>query len=253
MSGLYAIVEGATKDRTALIWPALSKSRESFSTTLVLTNVFYLTPTRETAEEVTKNLETIEGTIPVMMDLADNDLQRGALGALGYRAVSWRLGIAQLSRELRDPRAAAARGDRRQPDRDGERDRPAVQQHARARADAPMSASSRRSRRIIYVRIAIVAVLSLSISILIGLGDRAEHRAAAARADERHAARSSPATMRARSATSSARDEIGEMARAVEVFRENAIAKRQAEIELKASKERAEKPRCASCRTPSRA
>jgi signal transduction histidine kinase len=38
----------------------------------------------------------------------------------------------------------------------------------------------------------------------------------------------------------SARDEIGEMARDVEVFRENAIAKRQAEIGLKASKERAE-------------
>ena len=37
-----------------------------------------------------------------------------------------------------------------------------------------------------------------------------------------------------------ARDEIGEMARAVAVFRENAIAKRKAENELRASKERAE-------------
>src|SRR6266699_1718067 len=36
MSGLYSIVEGATIDRNALIWPTLSKSRESFSTTLVL-------------------------------------------------------------------------------------------------------------------------------------------------------------------------------------------------------------------------
>src|SRR5262249_20597951 len=38
-----------------------------------------------------------------------------------------------------------------------------------------------------------------------------------------------------------ARDEIGDMARSVEVFRENAIAKRQAEEDLRASKERAEK------------
>jgi signal transduction histidine kinase len=38
----------------------------------------------------------------------------------------------------------------------------------------------------------------------------------------------------------SARDEIGDMARAVEVFRENAIAKDKAESELRASKERAE-------------
>ncbi len=37
-----------------------------------------------------------------------------------------------------------------------------------------------------------------------------------------------------------AKDEIGEMARAVEVFRENAIAKRTAEDELRASKEKAE-------------
>ena len=37
-----------------------------------------------------------------------------------------------------------------------------------------------------------------------------------------------------------AKDEIGAMARAVEVFRENAIAKQTAENELRASKERAE-------------
>src|SRR5437899_5142406 len=37
-----------------------------------------------------------------------------------------------------------------------------------------------------------------------------------------------------------ARDEVGAMARAVDVFRENAIAKRQAEDDLRASKERAE-------------
>jgi signal transduction histidine kinase len=37
-----------------------------------------------------------------------------------------------------------------------------------------------------------------------------------------------------------ARDEVGEMARAVEVFRENAIAKRKTEDELRASKEKAE-------------
>src|SRR5262249_17688603 len=38
-----------------------------------------------------------------------------------------------------------------------------------------------------------------------------------------------------------ARDEIGEMARAVAVFRENSLAKGKAENELRASKERAEK------------
>src|SRR4029079_15209388 len=81
LAGLYAIVEAATREHDSLIWPAFSKSRESFSTTLVLTNSFYLTQTRQAAEEITKNLETIEGTVPVMLDLADNDLQRAALGS----------------------------------------------------------------------------------------------------------------------------------------------------------------------------
>ena len=97
MSGLYAIMENGTREQGSLIWPTLSKSRESFSTTLVLTNAYYLTQTRDIAEEILKNLDAIEGTIPVMLDLADNDLQRGALGALAYRIVSWRLGVANLT------------------------------------------------------------------------------------------------------------------------------------------------------------
>jgi signal transduction histidine kinase len=237
MSGLYAIVEDATKDRTALIWPALNKSRESFSTTVVLTNVFYLTPTPDTANQVTTNLETIEGTIPVMMDLADNDLQRGALGALGYRAVSWRLGIAHLSdsfaaraRLLRDAidgnqRAMATAMDRLSTNM-RERERVAYERFERTLAN-------------VYVRIAIVALLSLSISVLIGLAIAGSIvRPLRTLMNAMHAIVSGDYARPVRDVD--ARDEIGEMARAVEVFRENAIARRQAEVELKASKERAE-------------
>jgi len=237
MSGLYAIVENATKDPTALIWPSLSKSHESFSSTLVLTNVFYLTPTPEKAEEVTRNLETIEGTIPVMLDLAENDLQRGALGAIGYRAVSWRLGIAQLSesfatraRLLRD----AIDGNQRamvgtidglsQNMRD--RERLAYERFENTLSD-------------VYVRIAIVAVLSLSLSVLIGLAIAGS--IVAPLRVLMNAMRAIVAGDYARTVRDvDARDEIGAMARAVEVFRENAIAKRLAELELKASKEHAE-------------
>ncbi len=236
MAGLYAILEDAARIN-GLIVPALNKSRESFSTTLVLTNVFYLTPTTETAEEVTKNLETIEATIPVMMDLADNDLQRGALGALGYRAVSWRLGIAQLSESF------AIRTQLLHDAIDGG-------QMAMSSTIETLSKSIRERDRLayerfeetlsdVYVRIAMVAVLALSISVLIGLAIAASivrplrtlmnaMRAIVA-GDYAHPVREVEA-----------RDEIGAMARAVEVFRENAIAKLVAEQELKASKERAE-------------
>jgi signal transduction histidine kinase len=237
MAGLYAILEDSTKERNALIWPALNKSRESFSTTLVLTNVFYLTPTRAAAEEVTKNLETIEGTIPVMMDLADNDLQRGALGALGYRAVSWRLGIAQLSESF------AIRTQLLRDAIDGN-------QMAMSSTIDALSKSIRERDRLayerfeetlseVYLRIAIVAVLALSLSVLIGL---------AIAASIVRPLRELMDTVRAIVAGDyarpvrdiDARDEIGSMARAVDVFRENAIAKLKAEQELKASKERAE-------------
>lgn len=238
MSGLYAIVEGATRDRTALIWPALSKSRESFSTTLVLTNIFYLTQARDTAEELTKNLESVEGIIPVMMDLADNDLQRGALGALGYRAVSWRLGIAQLADSF------AMRARLLSEAIDGN-------QLATAKAIDQLSSSTREREALayqrfektlsdVYVKIGVVALLSLSIAILIGLAIAASIvRPLRALMNAMHAIVTGNYARPVRDVD--ARDEIGEMARAVEVFRENAIAKRQAELELQASKDRAER------------
>src|SRR5829696_258533 len=238
MSGLYAIVEGATRDRTALIWPALSKSRESFSTTLVLTNVFYLTQARDVAEEVTRNLESVEGIIPVMMDLADNDLQRGALGALGYRAVSWRLGIAQLAESFATRArllSEAIDGNRLATTR-------AIEQLSSSMREREARAYQRFEKTLsdVYVKIAVIAILSLSIAILIGL---------AIAASIVHPLRTLMDAMHAivtgnygrPTKDVNARDEIGEMARAVEIFRENAIAKRQAELELQASKDRAER------------
>jgi signal transduction histidine kinase len=236
MAGLYAILEDATKGN-ALIWPALNKSRESFSTTLVLTNVFYLTPSRETAEEVTKNLETIEGTVPVMMDLADNDLQRGALGALGYRAVSWRLGIAQLMESF----AIRTRLLREAIDGNQMAMSSTIDALSRSIREQDRLAYERFEQTLseVYVRIAIVAILALSLSVLIGL---------AIAASIVRPLRELMNTMGAIVAGDYARpvrdvdahDEIGAMARAVDVFRENAIAKLKAEQELKASKERAE-------------
>jgi signal transduction histidine kinase len=236
MAGLYAILEDTARSN-GLIVPALNKSRESFSTTLVLTNVFYLTPTRQTSEEVTKNLETIEATIPVMMDLADNDLQRGALGALGYRAVSWRLGIAQLSESF----AMRTRLLREAIDGNQVAMSSMIDAVSKSIRERDQLAYERFEETLsdVYVRIAMVAVLALSISVLIGL---------AIAASIVRPLRELMSTMRAIVAGDydhpvreiGARDEIGAMARAVDVFRENAVAKLAAERELKASKERAE-------------
>ena len=238
MAGLYAIVEDVTKERNSLIWPALNKSREAFSRTLVLTNVFYLTPTTATADEVTKNLDTIEGTIPVMMDLTDSDLQRGALGALGYRAVSWRLGIVNLAESFAS-RARVLRDaiDGNQQAMSGAIDRLSENMRARERlAYARFEATLNE----VYVRIGVVAALALSIAVMIGLAiagsivrplrDLMMGMRSIVSGDYTHPVRDVKA-----------HDEIGVMARALEVFRGNAIARQQAEEQLKASKEHAER------------
>jgi hypothetical protein len=100
MAGLYSIIEGATGHRDALIWPSLGKSREAFTAMLVAANAYYLSLASASAEEARRNTETIEKTIPVMSDLADNDLQRMALQRLRTRAVALRDGLAKLSEQL---------------------------------------------------------------------------------------------------------------------------------------------------------
>ena len=80
MAGLYSIIEGATGHRDALIWPALGKSREAFTSLLVAANAYYLSLASSSAEEARRNIDTIEKTIPVMTDLAENDLQRMEIG-----------------------------------------------------------------------------------------------------------------------------------------------------------------------------
>ena len=100
MAGLYSIIEGATGHRDALIWPSLGKSREAFTAMLVAANAYYLSLASASAEEARRNTETIEKTIPVMIDLADNDLQRMALQRLNARTTALRQGLAKLSEQL---------------------------------------------------------------------------------------------------------------------------------------------------------
>jgi Tfp pilus assembly protein PilO len=67
---------------------------------LVAANAYSFRWPLASAEEARRNTETIEKTIPVMSDLADNDLQRMALQRLRTRAVALRDGLAKLSEQL---------------------------------------------------------------------------------------------------------------------------------------------------------
>jgi len=237
MAGLYSIIEGATGHRDALIWPSLGKSREAFTAMLVAANAYYLSLASASAEEARRNTDTIETTIPVMADLADNDLQRMALQRLSARTKALRDGFAKLSEQLAS-RTELLRNaiDANQAETSSAIDGLSIkmrqrQQKAQETFDQTLADISRKvlSTAVIFLGIIITAGVLIALSIRLPLRQIMAAMQAITSGDLNRSVQGIGES-----------DEIGEMARAVEVFRENAIAKRKTEDELRASKERAE-------------
>src|SRR5580700_8334469 len=237
MAGLYSIIEGATGHRDALIWPSLGKSREAFTAMLVAANPYYLSRATASAEEASRNTETIQQTIPVMSDLADNDLQRMALQRLNARSKALGEGLAKLSDQLAS-RTELLRNsiDASQAEASSTIDELSVkmrqrEQRAQETFDQTLADISRKvlSVAVIFLGIIITAGVLIALSIRLPLQQIMAAMAAITSGDFDRKVQGT-----------GARDEVGEMARAVEVFRENAIAKRTTEDELRASKEKAE-------------
>ena len=237
MAGLYSIVEGATGHRDAPIWPSLGKSREAFTAMLVAANAYYLSLATASAEEARRNTETIEQTIPVMSDLANNDLQRMALQRLNARTMALQQGFAKLSAQLAS-RTELLRNtvDASQAETVGVIDGLTAkmrqrEQRAQETFDRTLADISRKvlSIAVIFLGIIITAGVLIALSIRLPLQQIMAAMQAITSGDyDRHVQ------------GTSANDEVGAMARAVEVFRQNAIAKRRTEDELRTSKEKAE-------------
>jgi signal transduction histidine kinase len=237
MAGLYAIVDGATGRRDALIAPSLGKSREAFTAMLVAANAYYLSLASESAEDARRSTETIEKTIPVMMDLAENDLQRLALQRLNQRAVALREGLSNLAEHF-TTRTNLLRTviDANQAATIAAIDSLSIMMRQREQA---AQTKFDRTLRSISTRVGTISLIFLAViivaGIIIALSIRRPLQQIMA------AMRSiTSGNLERRVIGTSARDEIGAMARAVEVFRENAIDKQRAEDDLRASKERAE-------------
>ena len=237
MAGLYSIIEGATGHRDALIWPSLGKSREAFTALLVAANAYYLSVASASAEDARRNTDTIEKTIPVMADLAENDLQRLALQRLQLRTVALREGLAKLSEQLAS-RTELLRNtiDASQADAIGAIDDLSVkmrqrEQKAQETFDRTLSNISRRvlSIAVIFLGVILTVGVIIALSIRLPLQQIMTAMRAITSGDYDREVQGTKA-----------KDEVGAMARAVEVFRENAIAKQKTEEELRASKERAE-------------
>ncbi|MBV9971601.1 MAG: HAMP domain-containing histidine kinase, partial [Xanthobacteraceae bacterium] len=236
MGGLYAIIEGASK-RDSLIVPALGKSREAFTSMLVAANAYYLSLAADAAQEAHIDIQRIEDAIPVLGDLADNDLQRSAIDALKQQAVALRHGLEHLG-ELFMKRAALLRSaiDGNQAAMITALDNLSTQMNAHEQ-----DAQERFDRSLfdIYRLVALVALVFLTAMVVSAIAVSQSIRGPLQRLmramnDITYGRYDRPVHGTA------ARDEIGDMARAVEVFRDNAIAKRKAEEELRAAKDHAE-------------
>jgi signal transduction histidine kinase len=237
MAGLYAAIEDATGHRDAPIWPPLGKSREAFTAMLVAANAYYLSLATASAEEARSNIETIENAIPEMSRLADNDQQRAALQQLDARAVALREGIAKLSEQLAS-RTELLRNtiDASQAEAIGAIDELSAkmrqrEQKAQETFDRTLADISRKvlSIAVIFLGIIITAGVVIALSIRLPLHQIVTAMQAITSGDYDRQVQGT-----------AARDEVGAMARAVEVFRQNAIAKRRTEDELRSSKEKAE-------------
>ena len=237
IAGLYTILEGSIGRRDALLLPSLGKSRDAFTNSLVAANNYLAQPNPDFADEARRNIATVEQTIPVMIDLAENNLQRQALSALEQRAATFREGLQGLSERF------AARTDLLKTAID---DNQAAMIGVVNRLSAQMTLRELQAQGSfdhtlanIYQNVALVSVIFLTVIVVIGvliarsiiLPLKEIMAAMNAVVSERYD-ETIPGTQ--------ASDEIGEMARAVAVFRENAIARRAAENELRASKEKAE-------------
>ena len=238
MAGLYAIVESSIGSRDALLLPSLGKSREAFTASLLAANAFYLSLSSDSADEARANISTVEQTIPVMIDLAENSLQRSALAALAQRATSFRDGLKSLGEQF------MARANLLKTAID---DNQAAMIQVINKLSAQMNLRELRAQGSfdhtlanLYQNVALVAIVFLTLIVIAGVAvARSIILPLRAIMDAMHSVVAEKYDTAIEG--TQARDEIGEMARAVAVFRENAIAKRKAENELRASKERAEK------------
>ncbi|MBI5262943.1 MAG: HAMP domain-containing histidine kinase [Bradyrhizobium sp.] len=237
MAGLYSVIEGATGRRDASIWPPLGRSREAFTAVLVAVNSYYLSLASASAEDARRNTETIEKTIPVMLQFGDNELQREALKKLAARTAALREGFTRLTEQLANrTELLRTKIDASQADAIGAIDELSTkmrqrEQKAQETFDRTLSDISRRvlSIAIFFLGIILTVGVLIALSIRLPLQQIMTAMRAIMQGDLGREVQGTQA-----------RDEVGAMARAVEVFRENAIARRKAEDELRASKEKAE-------------
>jgi signal transduction histidine kinase len=233
--GLFTTLD-VSVDRSSPAWPALGRAREAFSAALAAANSFHLSRNAAAAAQAREHLGIVERSLPTITDLTTGDTERAALQSIGIQAAQVRAGIDRLLElfATRD-RLLHAEVEGNEEARMAALDAlgNAVRtREARAQADFDAALAS------VYWRLGIVSVIFLVVSVLGGIAIAMSiSRPLRELRNTMHAIVGGDY---ARVHGLDAQDEIGSMARAVAVFRENAFARQRAEAELRTAKERAE-------------
>ena len=236
--GLFGLIESTIPADEVLLRPILTKARDSFSAALMAGNAFYLSQSANAAQEAISNLDSIRLSLPVMDEIASEDLRKRSIAALGDKIVQ--LKAAQL--RLADAFDAQRSLLRDQVDQSQVRiteEASAIAEQFRAR-EAEVQTKLDDAIGSVYLHTAIAAFVFLLMTALLG--------AAVAKSiirplqdvmdamDDIAAGKLDKVTR-----GTQLRDEIGHMARALEVFRSNAEGRLQAESDLVRAKDSAEK------------
>ena len=236
MATLYASLAATLPDAASMAVAPLDQSREAYNAMVLAANAYYLTGSEASAQEARRNAELIRSTAPDLL-ASPYAAQAKVMSELAQKADIFTHGISDLSAGF----AAQSRLLKVAVDGSAEAMSAAIERMKRGIGDLERSAQGRfdQTLRDVGVRLAILAVAFVVLVMLMGMAIarsiseplgylRADMTAImAGQFDPRIRGLDAP-------------DGIGEMARVVDVFRGNAIAKRQAEEELVAAKEKAE-------------
>ncbi|GJD48275.1 Adaptive-response sensory-kinase SasA [Methylobacterium crusticola] len=237
MADLYSEIEGLDASQPARAREPLARSREAFHAMMLAAHAFYLSGSPDAAAEVRRHAAAIRSTIPPLLERAAAGEERRALAELDGRLQAFDRGLATLSAEFGTEARVL------KDDIDGNADAMsglietmahhvrALERAAQRRFDQTLESAAFTLGMIALAFLALVAVAGTGVSKSISAPLRALRAAMLAiAAGDYH--REVPGA--------EAPDEIGDMAVAVEVFRENALARLCAEEELRRAKEQAE-------------
>lgn len=234
MADLYASLAESLPDLGSMAVAPLDQSREAYNAMVLAANAFYLTGSPEAAREARAKAEMIRRTAPDLFPGLPQEARSKVLATLAEKAAVFTHGIDDLGTGFQ----SQSRLLREAVDGSAEEMSAAIDGMKKGIAGLERSAQNRFDQTLQDVALKL-AVLAVAFVVLVGLMGMAIARSISEPLGDLSADMTAITSGQydRRIKGLEATDEIGEMARVVEVFRGNAIAKRKADKDLLAANE----------------